>query len=107
MEFVGLCLLTCGLGNLDILQIIALVSEHLPKIRHSSSVILAMLVWLGMNNICSLQLSAFNSLDKVVAFSAILNTKIIMIFKTLYYSVMFHAEDSTLSQSHPFFSPSP
>ena len=69
-----LCWLTFGLSNIDRLNCVALLYDHLTKIRHNHIKILVILLWLSSDYIdCFLQLNTLYFLEKVIDFSAIIH----------------------------------
>ena len=98
-----LCSWTSSLNNIYRLHIIAFLCDHMTKIRHSHVKILAILLWLSPDNtFCCFQLTNFDSLEKLVDFSTMVNSTLAMISKTLHYCVLFMLSTTYLSQSHLF-----
>ena len=78
---------------MDELHTAALFCDHLSKMIHSFMKILAVLPYLGPDDIDScLQLSTIDSFEKVVDFNAIINAIVAMIWKALLCCMMFFAE---------------
>ena len=82
--------LTSDLRIMNGLYIIALLHDHLTKIRCRQVKIFAILISLGPGSIdhC-LQVTTLYSLEKVVDFSVIINTTVSMICKALHIYVLF------------------
>ena len=86
---------------------VALLWHLLAKVRHSCNKIHAILLWLGPDNIdhC-LQLSALDSLEKVVDLDAIVHWTVTIMCNAFHYCVLFLVDCDILSLSHSYLLPS-
>ena len=99
----GLCWLTFGLHNMDGLHWIALLYDHLAKIRHCCVKICAIFFFLGYDNIdCCLWLNTLDSLERVTTFDAIIHPTVAIICKVLHCSILFLVECDILVPTSSF-----
>ena len=82
--------LTSGLGNTDGLNWRAFLCDHLAQTGNGCIKICDILFWLHSDSIdCCLQLSAFDSLEKVADFCATVYSTVAIISKALHYCMLF------------------